>query len=338
MGTITLVARALVAVVFATAAATKLRDPGATRRTFRDFGVGERLSRIAVLLPAAELTVAVGLVIIPTARWAAIAAGLLLLLFIAGMVNALRLGRRPDCGCFGGLRPTPIGRLTLIRNGALLVVAGFVAVFGPGPSVNHWLASQSPGRLAAVAVVLAGAAAMLIRTTRTAKTASPESAPTDPSPAPSKLYVGQQAPAFSLDGASGEPHTLDALLGAGRPVVLVFGSPTCGPCLSLFAQVGSWQAALTARLQIVIIGTGDPDQMRLVSQEYGLADVLVDGDRTVLRAYGMFGTPAALAVTPKGLVASGPAFGQDAIEDLIRLALHRLAPMFEPWNRTTHAA
>ncbi len=133
MGTITLGARALIGLVFAISAFTKLPDPAASRTTFREFGASERLARLAVLLAPAELAVVVGLVFVPTARWSAVAALLLLLVFIGGMLNALRLGRRPDCGCFGGFRPAPIGISTLVRNGVLVALSGVIVAVPAGP-------------------------------------------------------------------------------------------------------------------------------------------------------------------------------------------------------------
>ncbi|MGH9285870.1 MAG: MauE/DoxX family redox-associated membrane protein [Acidimicrobiales bacterium] len=40
-------------------------------------------------------------------------------------------GRRPDCHCFGQLRPTPAGAATLARNGVLLAAALVLFVAGP---------------------------------------------------------------------------------------------------------------------------------------------------------------------------------------------------------------
>lgn len=338
MDTAILGARLLLTVVFGIAAVAKLRDPVASRVTFQDFGVDERLSRVgALLLAPAELAVAVAVMIVPSARWGALGAVLLLLMFIAGIANALRQGRRPDCGCFGGLRPTPIGRSTLVRNGALLVVAAFVALAGPGPAVDGWLAARSAGELVLAAAVILGAGAVFVRALRSTVPRSGAHV-SQPAPVPAGPEIGQPAPAFSLDGACGEPRTLISLCSLGRPVVLVFGDAGCGACLGLFSHLGRWQVALADRVQIAVVGIGDRDATRRICQEYGVADVLVDGDGEVWRAYGMLGTPSAFAVALDGRIASGPALGPDAIEDLIRLTLHRDEPMSDPWKPKTSVA
>src|SRR4051794_32833896 len=55
------------------------------------------------------------------------------------------------------------------------------------------------------------------------------------------LPVGSPAPDFSLQGLHGERLTLGALRAAGKPVVLLFTDPNCGPCTALLPEVRSWQ-------------------------------------------------------------------------------------------------
>ncbi len=337
MGTVTLAARALIAVVFAVSAVTKLPDPGASRTTFREFGVGERLARLAVLLAPAELAVAVGLMFVPTAQWAAAAAALLLLVFIAGMANALRLGRQPDCGCLGGYRPAQIGSSTLIRNGVLVLIAGLVAVSGPGPSLDQWLASHSVGVVVLVAaLILAAAASLMLGAANTSS--APRDITAQRPPEQQMLTAGDPAPDFSASDAAGEPRTLLSLRAAGRPIVFVFGNSSCGSCLNVFADLGRWQPTLADRLSIVLVGSGDAEQIRAVCDQYGITQALVDSEGAVSQAYGMRATPSAFVVTAEGIIDSGPAVGQDAIEDLIRLTLHRDEPISRTWTRTIHAA
>jgi hypothetical protein len=148
-------ARLLLAAVFAAAAAAKLLDRAATRRTLADFGLPARLARPgAVGLPLAEAAVAVLLLPPPTASWGAAAALVLLLVFVLAMARSLARGRRPSCNCFGRQHSTPVGGLTLARNGGLAAVAGWVLLMGPGASLDGtallilafgaqaWLSSQ----------------------------------------------------------------------------------------------------------------------------------------------------------------------------------------------------
>lgn len=337
--TVTLAARVLLAAVFGLAALTKLRDRSDSLETFQNFGVGDRLSRVgATLLAPSELAVAVALVFVPSARWGGLGAVLLLLVFIAGILNALRQGRRPDCGCFGGLRPKPIGRSTVLRNVALLAVGAFVTIAGPGPAIDGWLGSRSAGALVVIALVVLGAVTVLVRTAGSAVQTLPTPNPVQPASVPVRPKIGQSAPSFDLRGACGESRTLGSLCEGGRPLVLVFGNTSCGACVGLFPNLGRWQDTLSDRLQIAVIGVGDPDATRKICEEYGVAEVLVDPDGEVANAYGRLGTPSAFTVSTDGTIASGPALGADAIEDLVRLTIHRDEPMSDPWKQTTQTA
>jgi uncharacterized membrane protein YphA (DoxX/SURF4 family) len=98
-------ARLVLAGVFAFAGIAKLRDGRGTRRSLHQFGVPVRLvPASAVALPVAELAVAAALVPVSTAYPGAIAATVLLSVFIAAIAVNLLLGRKPDCNCFGQRR------------------------------------------------------------------------------------------------------------------------------------------------------------------------------------------------------------------------------------------
>lgn len=334
MGTVALATRMLLAAIFATAAITKLPDPAATRATFEGFGMGGRLARMGGIgLAPAELVVAAGLILVPTARWSAVGAMLLLIAFIAGITTALRRGRRPDCGCFGALRPAPIGASTLVRNAVLLAAAVFVVVFAPGPSVDGWVGGHTPAQVismcAAIAVALAAVLYLPSMLDRARTTA-----PGGPSP----LTIGTQGPDFALIDTHGGERNLGSLLTSDVPLVLVFGSATCAPCVRLFPHLARWQSSLAERVRITLIVGGDHDAARSIEHQHGIAGVLPDPRSDVSRAYGMAASPSAFCLTPEGTVANGPAVGPDAIEELLRLTLQRLGPIPTPCMQTTTAA
>src|SRR5829696_2845482 len=152
MGTALLLARLLLALVFAVAGVAKLADREGSRRAVVDFGVPSALAApLGLLLPLAELTVAATLLPASTAWWGAIGALALLLLFIIGISVNLAHGRKPDCHCFGQLHSAPAGWKTLARNGVLAAVAGFVLLAGyeggAGPSALSWLGGLSRAQL-----------------------------------------------------------------------------------------------------------------------------------------------------------------------------------------------
>src|SRR3954447_25925161 len=159
MDTALVLIRVLLAVVFATAGVGKLLDLKGSRQSLMDFGMPVGLASTGgVLLPIAELTTAVLLLLAPTAQIGAILALLLLAGFIFGIARAMRQGFAPDCNCFGQLHSAPAGRSTLIRNGVLAALAIFVLVGGGGPALDDWVADRSGAELAAVIGVVAAVA------------------------------------------------------------------------------------------------------------------------------------------------------------------------------------
>src|SRR5215218_3966075 len=124
METVLLIARLLLASIFAVAGVAKLADRPHSRRSLVNFGVPVSLAApLSILLPLSELAVAVALVLTPLAWWGAVGALGLLLLFIAGISFNLARGRNPHCHCFGQLHSAPAGWKTLARNGVLAAVA-----------------------------------------------------------------------------------------------------------------------------------------------------------------------------------------------------------------------
>src|SRR5947207_15608589 len=142
-----LLARILLAAVFLVAGLAKLADLPGSRQAARDFGVPAQLAEpFGLLLPLAELAVAVALLPPVSVWWGALGALTLLLLFVGGISSNLARGRQPDCHCFGQLHSAPAGWPTLFRNLVLAAVAGVVVAFGrsmPGPGVLDWLAPLS---------------------------------------------------------------------------------------------------------------------------------------------------------------------------------------------------
>ncbi|MBV8958339.1 MAG: DoxX family membrane protein [Actinobacteria bacterium] len=122
-----LIARVVLAVVFAVAAVGKLADRPGTRGALVDFGVPESLADPgALVLPFAELTVSAFCLVGPVAVWGAMGALVLLAFFSTGIAVSLASGRRPDCHCFGQLHSAPAGPGTLARNAVFIVLAGLV--------------------------------------------------------------------------------------------------------------------------------------------------------------------------------------------------------------------
>jgi peroxiredoxin len=337
-----LVARAVLAVVFAVAALAKLSDRAGSRQAVVSFGVPDALATpLSIALPLAEVAVAAALLPTTSAWWGALGALALLLLFVTAIAVNLARGRKPDCRCFGQLSAGPIGWSTLARNAVLAAIAGFVAVGGSrdaGPSPLAWLADRSAVELAGLAglvlvvALLATVALLLLNLVRQngrlflrietleARLEAAGIAPAPeqlPSESEAGLPVGAPAPAFQLSGLHGETLTLDALRAAGKPILLIFSDPDCAPCNALLPEIGAWQRDHSPDLMISVVSRGSLDANRAKSSEHGLFNVLVQDDREVGEAYGADGTPSAVIVSPDGTVASPLAEGPERIRALV---------------------
>jgi methylamine dehydrogenase accessory protein MauD len=343
-----LVGRLVLAGVFAIAGVAKLADRSGSRQAITNFGLPSSFAApLGVLLPLAELAVAIALIPASTALWGAIGALALLVLFIAGISLNLARGRKPDCHCFGQLHSAPAGWKTLARNGALAAVAGFVVWQGwqgdVGPSAIAWLGALSATQLlllvggAVVLGLLAGQWWFLIHLLRQngrllvriealeARAASTGGVP-QPSPNGAQqsqplagLPVGSEAPSFNLDGFHGETLTLDSVRSSGKPVVLLFTDPNCGPCNALLPEIGRWQVEHHDKLTIALISRGDPEENRAKAQEHNLQNVVLQEEWEVSEAYEVRGTPSAVLLRPEGTIGSAVAGGAEAIGTLVAL-------------------
>ncbi|HYZ88357.1 MAG TPA: TlpA family protein disulfide reductase, partial [Myxococcales bacterium] len=348
-----LVARLILVVVFAVAAVAKLADRAGSRQAVRDFGGPERFAApLAIILSLAELAVAVALVPKASAWWGAIAALALLVLFAGAIGFNLVRGRKPDCHCFGQLHSRPAGWSTLARNAALAAAAAFVVVQGrsdPGLSAVAWLGELSGAEIAMliggllVLAVLAVQSSLLFNVLRQngrlllrvealeGRIGAPDTAEPTPEPQPG-LPVGSAAPDFHLSGLYGETLTLGALRASGRPVLLLFADPNCGPCNALLPDLGRWQREHAAALTVAVITRGTPDENRAKSSEHAIVNVLLQQDREVAEAYLEQGTPAAVLIHADGTIATPLAAGAEAIYALVAqtLGLPHTAPSPSP--------
>jgi uncharacterized membrane protein YphA (DoxX/SURF4 family)/peroxiredoxin len=338
MDSLVLGLRLLLAGVFATAGVAKLLDLTGSRRALEDFGVPRRLARPgSVALPLSEIAIAAALLFPVSARLGGLAATALLGAFIVVIANALAHGRAPDCHCFGQLHSEPAGWGTLARNGVLIGLAAAIAVFGPGPTVDGWIAERTAPELAMLAAALAAAvfAGVRMRAWKQRRERRRHVlsvvARIEAQGRPAGKPVGSEAPPFVLRSVRGEKVTLETLRARGKPVVLVFVHPRCGPCRELLPDLGEWQVTLAENLTIAVVSEGSPAANRTLCEENRVADFLLQEHNEVYRAYEVqAGTPAAVVVDPAGVISGPTVGGRLAIEELIRLTLSRSESREQP--------
>jgi peroxiredoxin len=317
-----LFARVALAVVLAAAGLGKLRDQAGARDAIVGFGIAPALApELAIVVPVAELAIAVLLIPVATAAWAAAAAVLLLAVFTGAILLNLSRGRTPACNCFGVASRQPIGPRTLVRNGVLMALAAFVAVAGwndAGAGLLEWFAGLSTPVVAGIS--LGGAFALSVGLFAWLGRSSVEAdwEEDDEDDERSALPVGATAPAFVAEDLDGNVVGLASLRRSGVPTLLVFADPNCGSCVALLPDVARWQRELAGDLTVVVVSAGDAEEVRAETDAHGLADVVVQRERSVSDAYRIGGTPAAIVVGADGRIAVEEAEGAEEIDLLIR--------------------
>jgi peroxiredoxin len=327
MDTVADLARAFLAVIFTVAAVAKLLDLSASIRTMAGFGVPARYAGIGKALPFAELATALALVFEPTARWGAIAALVLLLIFIAGIANSLSHGRTPDCNCFGQVASEPISSGTIARNVVLAAIAVPVVINGSGFSLFAWTGSRTGAGNAAIVLGLATVAAVVVLLHYKRQSVTLRKNVTtlrsQVGLLPRDIPIGVRAPQFALPDADGAMVTLESLCARGRPVVLFFVGPNCGSCVEMFPDLARWNVALSDRVTFAVISNGGLPHEQIAEHLSPLQGVtrLIQEGQEVADSYRILVTPTALVIGPRGTVASVPASGASEIEALVRLVL-----------------
>jgi peroxiredoxin len=349
-----LIARLVLGAVFTLAGVAKLSDLKGSRQAIIDFGVPSAIAApLGLLLPLAELSVAATLLPATTAWWGALGALALLSVFVVGITYNLARGRKPECHCFGQLHSAPAGWKTLVRNGVLAAIAGFVLWAGyeggAGPSALSWVGALSAAQLLSllggvlVLALLAGQWWFLVHLLRqngrllVRLEAVEASLATSGSLAPTQngtpvhqaegLPVGSVAPDFDLSGVHGETITLDALRSSGKPVMALFTDPGCGPCNAMLPDVGRWQEEHTQKLTLALVSRGEVEENKTKAQEHGLSNVLLQEDWEVSESYEVRGTPSAVLISPDGKIASPVAGGDEGIRGLLSYAVGERAQL-----------
>ena len=348
MATVLLLVRVGLAAVLAVAGIAKLVDLAGSRQALRDFGLPATLATpLGLALPLAEVVVALALLPATTAWWGALGASVLLVVFIGGISFNLARGQTPNCHCFGQLYSQPISRATLIRNGVLALLAGMIVMQGPsgvGAGLLDTLASLSlttylviaAGVL--VAALLAGQSWVVVNLLRqngrlllrlealekhlglADPTLAADPVAAQAGNAPKGLPVDAPAPAFQLAALDGTQQSLATLFAPGKPLLLLFSSATCGPCIELMDEVATWQQQYAEQLTIAVINRGTAETVRAKLGALNPALMLLQNEGEIAAQYQVTGTPSAVLVGSDGRIRSPLAGGATAIRELVRHA------------------
>ena len=341
MEALIVIAQLVLVAVFAVAGVSKLVDPAGFRNGLTGFGAPFGLHRpVAASLPWIELAVAVLLLLPTTVWWAGLAALLCLLAFTTLIGLHLAQGRRPACNCFGQASPQPISGNSLLRNGALIACSLLIVSFGPsheysGP-VAWWQAFATEFDVASILIGVLLVLAMLsgwvvfgllrqqgrlmlrIDNLELRIEAAGIGPAVPAAPTSMGLPLGQPAPGFTLPQLEGGQLSLDVLRAAGKPLVLVFSDPQCGPCTALLPQLSAWQRQHGHDLALVLVSRGTVDDNRAKIGTLRINTVVLQADREVAHAYLAQVTPSAVRIDRDGTIGSALALGELDIAALVQ--------------------
>lgn len=335
-----LFARFSLAAVFMVAAAAKLKDREGTQEALKAFGVPDALSGTSTyLLPVAEALATVLLILPATYRAGAIWSLVLLVVFTTAIVVNLARGNRVECRCFGEISTAPIGVVTVVRNAALSGLAIVILANAPTTlgGVETWYdgLTNEGRRLAITSGILLGLLALagylLLRLSNLNRTLNTTLETMTAAP-PEDLPLGAEAPAFELPTVGGGSLSLDVLKQRGKPIILAFTDPECGPCSTLFPQLAMWQKSLPNVFTVAVASRGRFEDNVRHADEFGFDEVMVQKADEVADAYRSAGTPSAVMITPEGTIGSPVAIGVPAVSELFEAVIADHAQ--ELWKRS----
>jgi hypothetical protein len=323
-------ARLLLFCIFTVSGIAKIADRDGSRQAVLDFGVPLAfVVPFSMSLPVAEIAVAVALIPVASEWWGALSAEILLLFFIAGISFNLVRGRTPDCHCFGRLYSAPIGWSTFIRATLLLALACFVIWYGPTGGFDgiNWFLSLTAaqhlvlgaiGLLFALLIIAISLNHWYAHLRSWMKAFKRGHTPGDAiNQAMIGLLPGTPAPTFCLGDLSGQEQTLHSFSVRGKPVLLIFVDPECRSCNALLPQIARWQYMYASQLTIALLSRGSSEANLALNSQYGLTNLVLQGDREVALAYQAKITPAAVLINADDTIGSSLVLGAQAISDLI---------------------
>jgi methylamine dehydrogenase accessory protein MauD len=140
------------------------------------------------------------------------------------------------------------------------------------------------------------------------------------------LSPGERAPEFTLPNLDGREVTLSGF--RGQPLLMVFGSPSCGPCKTLMPDLQAFAAEKSATLRVLFLSRGDVEDARRFAQEQHVqVPVAVHPDERLAEQYKVRVTPFAFVIDGDGVVrAKGLANNRAHLDALLQQAANGATP------------
>ncbi len=200
----------------------------------------------------------------------------------------------------------------------------FLVVMVPVVVIQGWLLLNLRGQQSRLHGRLDGVASLAAQA-RTA--ARPHSPATPPPPAAAAAEV-VQAPDFDLPTLANTLTSLEDLLSRGKPVLLGFTDPRCGPCYELLPDFAGWQRIYADRLTVALISGQAVEQNRAMTAEYEFEPrtILIQREHEVAEAYNVQMAPAALVIRPDGTIGREMVYGAHRVRELVADTLGLVLP------------
>ena len=132
------------------------------------------------------------------------------------------------------------------------------------------------------------------------------------------LPVGERAPDFAAADLDGRPVSLADF--RGRPLLLIFGSPGCGPCRQLVPDLNRFAQERREELRVLFLSRGEAEEARRFASDLGVrVPVATHPDDELLDIYRARVTPFAFLIDGEGVIrAKGLANNREHLELLLR--------------------
>ena len=123
------------------------------------------------------------------------------------------------------------------------------------------------------------------------------------------LTPGQPAPHLVLPDLDGNTTSLSEL--RGTSTLVLFWNPDCGFCRQLLPELKAWEHARPDESpRLLVVSRGDAEVNRVMGLR---SPVVLDGDGSAMRAFGVSGTPMGVLVDTSGRIASSVAAGAQQV-------------------------
>jgi peroxiredoxin len=135
------------------------------------------------------------------------------------------------------------------------------------------------------------------------------------------LKAGTPAPRFELPDLAGGKVSLAEQ--RGRPVLLVFSDPDCGPCEELLPELARLDRERRSDgLAVVMVSRGGLEENRRKAEAFGVEfPIAIQSGWKLSKKYGIFATPVAFLVNEEGVIERDVARGRSEILSLADAAV-----------------